>query len=99
MPAKRTKRPLKKPTPSRVKKRTQRPRRTRASHQHPELVGLGLLAAGIFLASVLYLGWNGGVVGRALVDGIRSVIGDAAYGLPPALVSVGGLMLFRSSTV
>ncbi|MDX6516102.1 MAG: segregation ATPase FtsK/SpoIIIE, family, partial [Gaiellaceae bacterium] len=99
MPAKRKKRPPTKRTPSRVKKRRVAPKRSRASHQHPELIGLGLVAVGVFLAAVLYLGWNGGVVGHGVVHGVRTVIGAAAYGLPAALVALGGLMLFRSSTV
>ena len=45
--------------PARVKRRTQRKQRNR-SHHRPELIGLALLAAGLFLASLLYLGWDGG---------------------------------------
>ena len=47
-------------TPSRVKKRKGR----RASGAaHPELIGLGLVALGLFLSVVLLLGWDGGAVG------------------------------------
>jgi len=81
--------------PARIKKRT---RRTR-SHRHPELVGLGLLAVGVFIGSVLYLGWNGGYVGGALADGLRWAIGAAGYGFPPAAVLVGALMVGRSALV
>ena len=82
MPAKRTKRPLRKRTPARVKTRTRKPKRAHASHQHPELVGLALVATGLFLASVLYLGWDGGVGGRALVDGVAR--SSATRVRPPA---------------
>ena len=41
--------------PSRVKKRTTRGR-PRAAHHHPELIGLGLLAFGLFMGTVLYVG-------------------------------------------
>jgi S-DNA-T family DNA segregation ATPase FtsK/SpoIIIE len=104
MPTKTKKRPLKTRTPSRVKKRKPttrraRPKAARPSHQHPELIGLGLLAVGAFLGSVLYLGIGGGAGGSALVHGIEAVVGAAVYGFPPALVALGGLMLFRSSTV
>src|SRR4051794_6909344 len=105
MPTKTKKRPLKTRTPSRVKKRKPTTRRARPkaaarpSHQHPELVGLALLAVGIFLASVLYVGVGGGVGGTGLVHGIEAVVGAAVYAVPPALVAIGGLMLFRSSTV
>jgi S-DNA-T family DNA segregation ATPase FtsK/SpoIIIE len=84
-------------TPARVKKRT-RTRRVR-SHHHPELVGLGLLALGVFLATLLWLGWDGGVVGEAISEACRDAIGAAAYGAPPLLAALGALMLFRSALV
>ena len=46
----RKKRTLRPRTPSRVRKRSAR---TRRSHHHPELIGLGLAALGLFLATVL----------------------------------------------
>src|SRR5262245_34706481 len=84
-------------TPSRVKKRTQRRRSAaRAPHQHPELIGLGLIAVGLFLGAVLYAGWNGGYVGGAIGDGLLSVVGGIAYLLPVAAVAIGALMVARS---
>jgi len=83
-------------TPARIKKK-----RARRPHgqQHPELAGLLLVAFGIFLASVLYAGWSGGVVGGALADGVRGAIGGAAYGAPLACLALGGLMVTRSALV
>ena len=97
MAARKKKRPLRPRTPSRVKKRTTRKKRARAAHEHPELIGLGLVAVGLFLATLLYLGWEGGVVGEKIEGGLRDLIGSAAYVAPLALVVVGGLMLFRSA--
>ena len=98
MAARKKKRPLRPRTPSRVKKRTTKKRgRARAAHQHPELIGLGLAAVGLFLASLLYLGWEGGVAGEKIEAALRDAIGSAAYVAPLALVAVGGLMLFRSA--
>jgi S-DNA-T family DNA segregation ATPase FtsK/SpoIIIE len=83
-------------TPARVKKR----KKTRSGHQHhPELIGLGLVALGLFLASMLWVGWDGGLVGGMIADGFLGVIGWAAYALPLAFVAVGGLMVGRSSLV
>src|SRR5919198_3863090 len=83
--------------PARVKKkgRKGKPR----SEQHHELVGLGLLALGIFLASILYLGWSGGMVGGGIADGFIGAIGAAAYVAPIASLVVGGLMVGRSELV
>ncbi len=98
MAARKTKRPLRPRTPSRVKKRTTRKKaRARAAHEHPELIGLGVAAFGLFLASLLYFGWAGGVVGEKIEAGFRDVLGSAAYVAPLALTVVGGLMLFRSA--
>jgi DNA segregation ATPase FtsK/SpoIIIE, S-DNA-T family len=85
-------------TPARVKKKKQKTTRPRG-HHHPELAGLGLVALGLFLGSVLYLGWDGGLVGGALADGFRSVAGTAAYGAPAAFVVAGLLMVARSALV
>jgi DNA segregation ATPase FtsK/SpoIIIE, S-DNA-T family len=97
--ARRKKRPsvVRPRSPARVrkKKRAARPR----GHHHPELTGLGLVALGLFLGSVLWLGWDGGVVGKAVADGFRDAFGAAAQGLPLLFVAVGGLMVSRSSLV
>jgi S-DNA-T family DNA segregation ATPase FtsK/SpoIIIE len=69
------------------------------SINRPELWGLGLVALGLFLGSVLYAGWNGGYVGGALVDGLHALVGGAAWGMPVALVAAGGLMVARSALV
>jgi len=98
MPRRRRKTKLRPKVPSRVKKtkrKTQKPR----SRQHPELWGLGCVALGTFLASILYAGWNGGYAGRAIADGLHSVIGGASYGMPVALVGLGLLMVAKSALV
>jgi S-DNA-T family DNA segregation ATPase FtsK/SpoIIIE len=91
----RKKRPsrLRPKTPARVKKKTRKPAR---GHQHPELIGLGLAAFGLFMASVLYAGWNGGYVGKAIGDGLVALVGGTAYVLPVACAAVGSLMVARS---
>jgi DNA segregation ATPase FtsK/SpoIIIE, S-DNA-T family len=96
--AKRKKRPLRPRVPSRVKKRTRKGGKLR-SEQHHELIGLGLLALGAFLSSILYLGWSGGMVGGAIADGFTGTIGAAAYVAPVACLAVGGLMVARSELI
>jgi S-DNA-T family DNA segregation ATPase FtsK/SpoIIIE len=91
---KRPKRSLKPRQPARKRKR-EKPR----GHHHPELCGLGLVAIGTFLASVLYLGWNGGYVGALLARGILDAIGATGYFLPLAGIGYGSLLLVRSELV
>ncbi|HYA08901.1 MAG TPA: hypothetical protein VEG24_04880, partial [Gaiellaceae bacterium] len=96
MPRTKRRSKLRPKTPSRIKKRkAAKPR----SLQHPELWGLGFVALGAFLASVIYFGWNGGYVGRALADGLDTVVGRASWALPGLLVVLGCLMVARSALV
>jgi len=97
MAGKRKKRSLRPRAPARVKKRAKR--KTTRGHHHPELTGLALVAVGLFLASILYLDWDGGLVGERIELGLRDLAGSAALAAPLALVVVGGLMLFRSALV
>ena len=86
-------------SPARVRKQKQRRKQPTRSHHRPELIGLGLVAFGLFLASVLYLGWNGGSAGSWAADESRHLIGVAAYVAPVALITVGLLMVARSALV
>jgi S-DNA-T family DNA segregation ATPase FtsK/SpoIIIE len=82
-----------------VRKRRTKRKASAVRRHRPELWGLGSLALGCFLGSVLYLGWNGGYVGGWLADGLDTVVGAASYGMPPALVVLGGLMVAKSALV
>src|SRR6476469_6931987 len=98
MPRQKRKRKLRPKTPSRVKKRTKKAAGPRGL-QHPELWGLGLLALGLFLGSVIYAGWNGGYVGGAAADGLDALIGGASWLVPVRFVGLGGLMVARSALI
>jgi S-DNA-T family DNA segregation ATPase FtsK/SpoIIIE len=97
MARRRKKRTLRPRLPARIRKKS--PRKKTRRHQHAELVGLGLIALGAFLAFVLYLGWSGGTVGGWIADAFTAAIGDAAYLAPVALVIVGALMVARSELI
>jgi DNA segregation ATPase FtsK/SpoIIIE, S-DNA-T family len=97
MPKRRKKRVLRPRTPSRVKRRKRATKQR--SHHHPELIGLGLTAVGLFLSTLVYLGWEGGRAGGWVLDGIWALVGDAGYLLPAALIVVGSMMLGRSSLI
>jgi S-DNA-T family DNA segregation ATPase FtsK/SpoIIIE len=91
----RTTRSPKPRTPARVRKRAKKTR----GHHHPELWGLGLAATGLVLATVLWLGWDGGPVGSHVADWLDEWLGAAAPLVPLALLGIGGLMLVRSALV
>jgi DNA segregation ATPase FtsK/SpoIIIE, S-DNA-T family len=98
MARRRKRRTLKPRVPKRVKQRKKRDRKPRG-HQHPELIGLGLVAVGVFLAAVIWAGWNGGYAGSWIANGLDALIGSASFGLPAALAIVGSLMVARSDLV
>jgi S-DNA-T family DNA segregation ATPase FtsK/SpoIIIE len=62
---------------------------------HVDILGLALIALGIFLAGVAYLHWAGGALGNGAVQGVRFVFGELGYAVPAALVAGGALVLIR----
>jgi S-DNA-T family DNA segregation ATPase FtsK/SpoIIIE len=85
---------LKPRAPSRVRKKKRASKHR--GHQHPELIGLALAAAGVFLSTVIYLGWSGGFAGTLAADGLEALIGAARAVFPAACMIVGALFLARS---
>jgi DNA segregation ATPase FtsK/SpoIIIE, S-DNA-T family len=86
--------------PARIRKKRAPARRAQVrSHHRPELVGLALVAIGVFSGALLYGSWNGGTAGAWLARGLRDAAGAAAYVVPVALAAVGALMLGRSRLV
>jgi DNA segregation ATPase FtsK/SpoIIIE, S-DNA-T family len=72
-----------------------RPRLPVLEQRHLDLTGLGLVAVGVFLAFPLYLGWDGGEAGSAIVDGLTWAAGAVAYATPFVLVAAGALLVMR----
>jgi S-DNA-T family DNA segregation ATPase FtsK/SpoIIIE len=62
---------------------------------HIDIVGLAMIAVGIFLGGVAYLHWSGGTLGDGAVTGMRFVFGAVGYAVPAALVAGGALILAR----
>jgi len=63
--------------------------------RHLDIVGLALVAAGVYFACVLYLGWDGGRVGGWLADGLENAAGQVAFVAPIALAAFGGALIAR----
>jgi S-DNA-T family DNA segregation ATPase FtsK/SpoIIIE len=60
-----------------------------------DVIGLALLALGIFMGFVLWGHWNGGGAGHGLAVGLGWVVGKARVLAPIALIGGGGAMLLR----
>jgi DNA segregation ATPase FtsK/SpoIIIE, S-DNA-T family len=97
MAQKRRPKHLRRKSPARVKK-AKRTRRVRV-RQHHELLGLGLLALGLFLAAVLWLEWDGGLVGGEIDGALDALVGSARVGVPLVLCAFGALMVARTALV
>jgi len=63
--------------------------------RHLDLIGLGLIAAGIFLVFPLGLGWHGGAAGQAASRGFAYLVGQFKYGVPVMIVATGAIMVLR----
>src|SRR5690348_16395129 len=60
-----------------------------------DLIGLGLVALGIFFAFLVYFGWDGGQAGSQAVEGLRWLLGAVHYVVPVALAAAGAILILR----
>jgi DNA segregation ATPase FtsK/SpoIIIE, S-DNA-T family len=58
-----------------------------------DVLGLALVALGVFMGFVLYGGWDGGRAGHGLAVALGWVLGKARVLAPLALVGAGGMLL------
>jgi S-DNA-T family DNA segregation ATPase FtsK/SpoIIIE len=65
------------------------------SRHRRELAAIACLAVAVFLAFVLYLGWDGGSLGRWLGDVARWLVGMLAFALPLLLGFLAYLLVVR----
>ncbi len=57
--------------------------------RHYDLIGLILIAVGVYSGFVLYLGWDGGAVGAWLSSALEYTVGRVAYVVPFAAFGLG----------
>jgi S-DNA-T family DNA segregation ATPase FtsK/SpoIIIE len=97
-PVKRRK-PVARSTPARRRRPAPRKRRRPSlpvlEQRHWDVLGLGLVAFGVFLALVLYLRSDGGRGGRAISTALAWLLGEIRFGTPPACVGIGVLLVMR----
>ena len=66
--------------------------------RHLDLIGLFLIAAGVYLSFVLFFGWDGGKVGYGLETGLEYLFGTVGARIFTVLMLVvGGLLVTGTS--
>jgi DNA segregation ATPase FtsK/SpoIIIE, S-DNA-T family len=66
--------------------------------RHLDLIGLFLIAAGVYLSFVLFFGWNGGKVGFGVETGLAYLVGGVGARIATVLMLVvGGLLVTGTS--
>ena len=81
---------------ARVRKPVRRSVRMPALDQRQrDVLGLVLAAVGVYLALVLYGGWDGGPAGDGARRGLKLAVGQAAYAVPLAAILCGAGMVLR----
>jgi len=63
--------------------------------RHFDLIGLVMVATGVYAAFVLYMGWDGGRVGGWLETALATLLGQASYVVPFALFGLGLALIAR----
>ncbi len=71
------------------------PRLPTLDQRQRDIIGLALVAIGIFMGFVLYGGWNGGRGGHGVAVALGWTLGRARVLVPVALVLGGGVLLMR----
>src|SRR6478609_1247797 len=81
------------------RKQAFRPRLPQGLEQrHLDLIGLLLIAAGVYLTFVLFFGWEGGKVGYGVETGLEYLFGDVGARIATVLtLLVGGLLVTGTS--
>jgi S-DNA-T family DNA segregation ATPase FtsK/SpoIIIE len=67
--------------------------------RHLDLIGLGLVALGVYLVFVLFFGWEGGKVGYGLETGLVYLFGSVGARIFTVLLLLAGGMLLTGTSV
>ncbi len=84
-----------KPAKRRPAARRRSPLPAGVEQRHLDIAGLTLVAIGVYLTLVLYLGWEGGRVGSAAETGLTFLAGKVAYLIPVALFVCGAALILK----
>jgi S-DNA-T family DNA segregation ATPase FtsK/SpoIIIE len=84
-----------KPARKKPAKKSQKAKEAEARQRRLDLVGLGLIAMSVYLGYVVYLGWDGGTLGRLSDDGLLYAVGAGSVFVPAACALIGLALILR----
>jgi DNA segregation ATPase FtsK/SpoIIIE, S-DNA-T family len=85
---------------AKAKSRLPRPHLPEGLQQrHLDLIGLVLIAAGVYLCFVLFFGWDGGKVGYGVETGLEYLFGKVGARIATVLMLAVGTMLVTGTSV
>jgi S-DNA-T family DNA segregation ATPase FtsK/SpoIIIE len=80
--------------------KSMRPRLARGLEQrHLDMIGLVLIAAGVYLTFVLFFGWEGGKVGYGIETGLEYLFGSVGARIATILILVIGGVLITGTSI
>ena len=71
----------------------------RLDQRHLDMIGLFLIAAGVYLTFVLFFGWEGGKVGYGIETGLEYLFGSVGARIATVLILVTGAVLVTGTSV
>jgi DNA segregation ATPase FtsK/SpoIIIE, S-DNA-T family len=69
------------------------------TQRHLDLLGLFLIAAGVYLCFVLFLGWDGGKVGNGVETGLEYLVGAVGARIATVLMLVAGGLIVTGTSI
>src|SRR4051795_6097755 len=93
-PARRAKGKAKKSPP-----RPPRPLGEGIGQRHLDLIGLVLIAVGVFFVFVLFFGWDGGKVGNGCETALTYLLGDVGARIATVFMIVAGVVLVTGPSI
>jgi S-DNA-T family DNA segregation ATPase FtsK/SpoIIIE len=67
--------------------------------RHLDLIGLFLIAVGVYLAFVLFFGWEGGKVGYGIETGLEYLVGAVGARIATVLLLVTGAVMVTGTSI
>ena len=67
--------------------------------RHLDLIGLVLIAVGVYLSFVLFFGWDGGKVGYGLETGLEYLVGAVGARIATVLMLVAGGLIVTGTSI